>query len=235
MNRGSAGKRNRIICQLLRVALLPPGDYRRIPTVFIASLLLLLPLSSSCFAVEKGLAKQVVAEINLARENPRGYAEHLRQFRRQFRGRSYLLPGTQTMVQTGEGVKAVDEAIRFLSRQKPLPPLAWSSGLAEAAAELADEEGESGAVGHQGRSSGGPRERIERHGQWHGRIGENIFYGPGDARQVAMNLIIDDGVPDRGHRKNIYSSAFALAGASCAPHPSFGTVCVIDFAGEFRE
>jgi uncharacterized protein YkwD len=202
--------------------------------LFAASLLLLL-ISATCFSAETGLAKQTLAEINIARRNPPLYANYLREFRKNFRGSSYILPGTETLIRTGEGVKGVDEAIRSLLRQKPLPPLAWSAGLAAAAEELADEQGESGTVGHIGRRSGGLKERIERHGQWQGRIGENITYGPGDARQVVMNLIIDDGVPDRGHRKNIFSRAFARAGAACGPHPGFGTVCVIDFAGEFRE
>ena len=38
-------------------------------------------------------------------------------------------------------------------------------------------------------------------------------------------------LPGRGHRANIFSSAFRLAGAACGPHPAFGTACVIDFAG----
>jgi uncharacterized protein YkwD len=202
--------------------------------LFAAAFLLLL-FSATCFSAETDMAKQTLAEINLARKNPPLYANYLREFRKNFRGSSYLLQGTETQVSTSEGVKGVDEAIRFLLRQKPLPPLTWSIGLAAAAAELANEEGESGAVGHFGGTSGGPKERIERHGQWQGRIGENIFYGPGDARQVVMNLIIDDGVQDRGHRKNIFSRAFARAGAACGPHPLFGTVCVIDFAGDFRE
>jgi hypothetical protein len=200
-----------------------------------AASLLLLPFSATGFSAEKDLAQQTLAEINLARRNPPLYANNLREFRKKFRGGSHLLPGTDIQVRTCEGVKGVDEAIRFLSRQKPLPPLSWSTGLAAAAAELADEEGESGAVGHVGKASGGPRERIERHGEWQGTIAENITYGPDEARQVVMNLIIDDGVPDRGHRKNIFSRAFARAGAACGHHPVYGTVCVIDFAGEFRE
>ena len=212
--------------------------YRQKPLytqLFVAAFLLLLLFSATCFSAESYLAKQTLAEINLARKNPKAYADFLKKFRRQFRGSSYLLPGTQTMVGTNEGVKAVDEAIRFLSRQKPLPPLAWSAGLSAAAAELAEEEGVSGAVGHFGKSSRGPKERIERQGEWQGRIGENITYGPSDARQVVMNLIIDDGVPSRGHRENVFSRAFKLAGAACGPHPGFGTICVIDFAGEFRD
>src|SRR6185369_9330482 len=75
-----------------------------------------------------------------------------------------LLPGSSSRVTTVEGKGAVDEAIKYLSRQKPLPPLGWSDGLAAAAAELAEEEGRSGATGHVGRQSRGPKERIERHG-----------------------------------------------------------------------
>lgn len=205
------------------------------PMLTAASLLILILLPISGLASESELAGQTLTEINLARRDPHGYADFLGKFRRQFRGGSYILPGTQIMVATREGLKAVDEAIRFLRRQKPLPPLAWAEGLAAAAADLAEEEGESGAVGHFAKTSGGPRERIERHGRWMGTIGENIFYGPGDARQVVMNLIIDDGVPGRGHRKNIFSRTFVMAGVACGPHPRFGTVCVIDFAGEFRE
>lgn len=177
-------------------------------------------------------AKEVFAEINLARTNPQAYAGFIREFRRQFRGKSYRLGNSPTLVQTTEGVKAVDEAIRFLSRQKPLPPLNWSEGLAAASAELAGEQEASGAIGHEGKS-GGMRERIERQGEWQGEIGENIGYGPAEARLMVMQLIIDDGVPGRGHRKNTFRRAFGKAGVACGPHPRFGNMCVIDFAGGF--
>ncbi len=180
------------------------------------------------------LAREVLAEVNLARTAPQAYAGYLRTFRRQFSGNSFRIPGSRTMVRTNEGVAAVDEAIRFLSRQRPLPPLSWSVGLAAAAADLVAEEGRSGAVGHTGGRSGSPRERIERHGAWRGQIGECIFYGPGSARFVVMQLIIDDGVRGRGHRKSIFNRPFRLAGVTCGPHSRFGDMCVIDFAAGFR-
>jgi len=203
--------------------------------VLCLAICLCLALASPAAALDHDLARQVLAEINLARSKPGTYAGFLREFRGRFQGKSYLLPGSAVHMQTSEGVRAVDEAIRFLSRQKPLPPLTWSDGLAEAAAELAEEQGRSGAIGHTGRQSHGMRERIERHGQWESRIGENIGYGPEDARDMVMQLIIDDGVPDRGHRKNIFSTAFSTAGVACGRHPRFGGMCVIDFAGGFRE
>ena len=79
------------------------------------------------------------------------------------------------------------------------------------------------------------RERIHRHGKWNRESGENIGYGPKEARDMVMQLIVDDGVPDRGHRKNIFSTVFHTAGVACGPHPVFGNMCVIDFADQFKE
>jgi uncharacterized protein YkwD len=130
---------------------------------------LLLSLPAQASALDEHMARQVLDEINLARTAPRTYSGFLRDFGTRFRGESYLLPGSNTWVKTIEGKGAVDEAISFLSRQKPLPPLSWSDGLAAAAAELAVEQGKSGATGHVGRQSGILKERVERHGRWNGR------------------------------------------------------------------
>lgn len=201
---------------------------------FLGSLCLLLQVLAAATALGEPLDREVVAEINRARTNPRAYASFLREFRRQYQGKNYRLRDSATLVRTVEGVTAVDEAIAALSRQRPQPPLAWSDGLAAAAAELAVEQGESGATGHDGVTSGGMRVRIERHGAWSGEIAENIGYGPGEARAMVMQLIVDDGVPGRGHRKNIFHRSFGMAAAACGPHPRYGTMCVIDFAGGFR-
>lgn len=196
---------------------------------------LLLALAAPAAALDETMAREVLAEINLARTAPRTYSGFLREFRGRFRGKSYLVPGSTTRVRTVEGRAAVDEAIRALSRQKPLAPLSWSDGLAAAAAELATEQGRSGATGHVGRKSRGLKERVERHGEWERKIGENIGYGPENAREMVMQLIIDDGVKGRGHRRHTFAPWFTTAGVACGPHPRFGTMCVIDFAGGFAE
>jgi uncharacterized protein YkwD len=196
---------------------------------------ILLVLAAPATALDQDLARQVLEEVNLARSAPRAYAGHLRELRALFNGKYYLLPGSTTRMQTNEGARAVDEAIKMLSRQRPVAPLSWSDGLAAAAAELAEEQGRSGGTGHTGSQSRGMQERIDRHGTWLRSIAENIGYGPTDARNMVMQLIIDDGVPSRGHRKNTFSAAFDTAGVACGPHPRFGSMCVIDFAGGFRE
>ncbi|WP_298436530.1 CAP domain-containing protein [Geobacter sp.] len=203
---------------------------RRLAFALLLTVLVLLPAAGGAIPPERG----ILDELNAARTDPRAYAGHLAEYRSHFKGRYYLVPGSRTRIVTSEGTRGVDEAIRFLRRQGPLPPLGWSDGLARAAAELVREQGASGATGH-GSGDAGMRQRIERQGEWKRTIGENVSYGPDAPRAVVMQLIIDDGVPGRGHRKNIFSPAFGVAGVACAPHPVYGTACAIDFAGGFRE
>ena len=198
------------------------------------AVLCFLLLASTASAAPDGLAQLLLAETNLARTAPQRYAGYLRELRLLYIGKSYRTPGSANLTMTSEGVPALDEAIRFLLKQAPLPALAWSPGLAEAAADLVRDEGRSGEVGHSGRRSGDMRQRIERHGSWLTSIAENIGYGPDTARLMVMQLIIDDGVPGRGHRKNIFAPAYKVAGAACGPHPSYQHMCVMDFAGGFR-
>jgi uncharacterized protein YkwD len=48
-------------------------------------------------------------------------------------------------------------------------------------------------------------------------------------------LIVDDDVPDRGHRQAIFNPDYTQAGVAFGPHPLYNWVCVVDFAGSFRE
>ncbi|GFO58334.1 serine protease [Geomonas silvestris] len=186
-------------------------------------------------AAREEMARQMLAETNVARSSPQRYLGYLKELRGHFVGRGYLVPGAPALVLTTEGGAALDEAVRFLERQKPLPPLAWSPGLALGAADLVRDQGPSGEIGHTGNRSGDMRERIERYGTWQGRIAENIGYGPDTARQMVMQLIIDDGVPERGHRKNIFTSAFKVAGAACGAHAVYRTMCAMEFAVGFTK
>ncbi len=168
-------------------------------------------------------------EMNLARTKPLIYAGYLKEFRNNFEGKFYRLPGMVIDIETKEGVAAVDEAIAFLVSQKTLPSLGWSTGLAAAAAELVEEQGQSGATGHNGLKSGGILERVKRQKIKETMIGENIAYGANSPRGMVMQLLIDDGVLNRDHRKNHFNAKFDRVGVCCGSHPRYETMCVIDF------
>ena len=138
------------------------------------------------------------------------------------------------MMHTREGAGAVDEAIRFLRRARPLGPLILSAGLSKAAAAHVAEQA-SGALGHTGSNHSSPANRISRYGTWSGRWGENISYGKSSAREIVLALIVDDGLRDRHHRQIIFNPAFNYAGAALGPHARYRTACSIDFAGGYVE
>ena len=87
-----------------------------------------------------------------------------------------------------------------------------------------------GAIGH-----GNPAKRMNRYGTWTAAWGENISYGKNSARDIVLALIIDDGLPARKHRANIFNPNFNFAGAAFGPHARFGTMCSMDFAGMYAE
>jgi uncharacterized protein YkwD len=175
----------------------------------------------------------VLEELNHARTDPSGFAAYLEQLRSNFHGNKLERPGMPTLV-TKEGVTAVDEAIRFLRNAEPVSALQPSHGLSLAAqAHVKDQQ--DGAMGHKGSDGSEPWDRMNRYGTWHGEVAENISYGGYTSRGVVMQLIIDDGVPDRGHRTNMFNPAFHSVGIACGPHPRYHEMCVMDFAAGYTE
>jgi len=180
------------------------------------------------------LEQEVVKELSTARTIPRSYASHLKNMRRYFYGKELRRPGDITVL-TKEGDAAVVEAIRFLENVKPLPALRLSQGMSQGAHDHVEVQGRSGTVEHGSNEGSQSWERISRYGIWKKVVGENIAYGHPRARDVVTSLIIDDGVPGRGHRQNIFNPHFHVVGAACGPHRIYGTMCVIIFAGEYLE
>ena len=179
------------------------------------------------------LERGIVDEMNLARLDPPTYAAFLRALLPTFSGTLMHRPGEPDL-QTQEGARAVQEAIAFLERQAPLDSLMLSPGLAAAARDHARDQA-GGATGHAGSDGSDMAARIDRYGRWSGSAAENISYGSDSPRAVVLQLLIDDGVPSRGHRTNIFADRARYAGAGCGPHKIYGTVCVIDYAGGYLE
>lgn len=180
------------------------------------------------------LENEILREQNLARTHPARYAGYVAAWLDDYDGKLRRTPGRRP-VQTVEGKRGVVRAVRFLQSQQPLPPLSPSRGLSRAAHDHVVDTGATGGMGHIGSDNSEPGDRVSRYGTWYGRVGENITYGGWTARELIIRLIIDDGIPDRGHRANLFNSEFRLTGVSFGRHAEYGTMCVITYAAEFDE
>lgn len=190
------------------------------------------PASACCTALERG----VLAELNRARTDPARFAAELEARLQHFRGYIYRRPGTEVGTRTVEGQSAVREAVRVLRAKNPVPPLRFSPGMSAGAADHVRDHGPIGAEGHTGRDRSTPASRISRYGRWFGLVSENIQYGRGtNAHDVIAELLIDDGVSDRGHRRNALDPNIRVAGVACGPHATYGQMCVIVHARDYAE
>ena len=180
------------------------------------------------------LALEIHAETNLVRRNPAAYARHLEAMLPRFEGKLLERPGRPTL-RTDEGAAAVREAIAALRARKPIQELHWSRGLAGAAVDHVRDQGPIGGLEHRGTDGSDPARRAARRGRWLTAMAENIAYGGNPARQVVIQLLVDDGVRDRGHRDNILDPRWGAEGVACGPHREYRQICVMDYAVRYVE
>lgn len=171
----------------------------------------------------------MLAALNAARSDPPGYARQLAGFRRFYQGSLLRPPDSPVPIRTREGTVPVDEAVAFVAAQPARAPLRPSDLLAAAADDHVRSQAASGAVGHDEPRGIGPAERLRAHGGG-GALAEVIAYGARRPADVIRQMIIDDDVPDRGHRRVLFDPTLRFAGVACGRHPVFRTMCVIDMA-----
>jgi uncharacterized protein YkwD len=163
--------------------------------------------------------EEVLAAINYARTKPQAFARHLRDADPEY------------ATWAGDEPGALDEAVAFLMRQPPLPPLRWDERLGRAARGHADAQGWTGQEGHVGPRGDTFPQRLQRVGLYAGVTAESISYGQMSPKDVVRQLIVDSRVRNRGHRRDIFSRGFQAAGVGCADHARYGAMCVIQYAG----
>lgn len=180
--------------------------------------------------VVKDRAKRIIAEVNALRANPAAYAAHIEERLPYYRGNELRIPG-RVAIRTSEGAQAAAEAIAALHETSPVPPVEADPSLMRSAEDHARDIGPKGMLSHEGSSGESLSDRVRRYAASFDRIGENISFGPDQPRDVVVDLVIDDNVPDRGHRRILLDPRFRKIGVSCGPHAVYRTVCVLDFAG----
>ena len=200
-----------------------------------APVVVVAPKAASKPSFLSPLEMEIVDEMNLARMEPQRYAAFVEEYKKYYKGNQLTLPGRSKATVTLEGIVAVDEAVSFLRTAMPLPAMEVNRGMCLAAKDHANDLALKGVTGHRGSDGSSPNARLERYGSWEGVIGENIVYEVSTAREIVIGLIIDDGTPNRGHRRNIFDANHRVAGVSITDSPTNGARCVLNYAGGFQD
>jgi len=174
-------------------------------------------------------AERVLAELNRARSRPSAVAADLRRYARTFREHVAYEDSPDRAWPTQEGPSAVEEAALLLDRQPALGSLLPSAVLTRSARDHAREQARDGGTGHRSADGSGPGDRAVRAGGDR-YVSEAIAYGFETPERAVRQLIVDDGVPRRGHRVLVLGPRLRYAGVGCATHPRWRTVCVVDVA-----
>lgn len=178
--------------------------------------------------------RQFVEEVNKFRVNPQGLIPHLEALIPKFKDNVLYREG-ELPVQTNEGETAVKEAINELLNHKPLPELILDTNVSNAARVHCIDIGNKGLVSHDGSDGSTVSDRLERYCEWEGQCAENIDFGTKKGLNALLSFIIDDGVPNRGHRKNLLNGAYRLFGIAMGPHKEYEVVLVVNFVQSIRE
>ena len=178
------------------------------------------------------IEQETIDELNFARTNPKQYASILEVQKQYYKGNTLSLPNEIPLI-TNEGVAALDEAIDFLNSTSALSSLEVSDCLCLSARDHVYDTGPLGIVEHNGSDGSTPYSRANRYvsPKLYG-VGENISYGCNTARGIIIQLIVDDGVPSRGHRENIFDESYKSLGAGFGGHSIYKNMCVIVFSSD---
>lgn len=155
------------------------------------------------------LEKKIIAELNRVRTNPQAYADWLETQKQYYQGMLLKLPGEQP-IRTNRGLRTLEEAIAFLRQQKQLPALSSSQELTSTAKQ------QIAAISNN--------QIIKSE--------NNLVYNKVTPEAIVMQLVVDDGFPDRPHRLAIFNQNHQKAGIACSQIPVYDNVCAIAYTPE---
>jgi len=164
--------------------------------------------------------KEVVLMINLIRNNGQLFWDSI--------GFPYIL---EREIEQNKYVQSLKSDLKHVMNLQPLFP---DKSLFEAAKRHAIASGKQGSLGHES-SAGTLRQRMNPFKGTFSYVSENCDYGSNTAIDILMNLLIDDGIPDVGHRVNILEPRINVVGVSIQPHRNYTHNCVQVFGELLRK
>ena len=134
----------------------------------------------------------MIDEINLVRGNPAGYIPYIEEYIRK--------------IERGEGFGSVatcQELIRELRNTPTLSILEPTECLYQAARNHGEDQRPTGSTDHVGTDGSYPWDRVLKSCPHLTDGNENLVGGPSSVREAVILLLVDDGIPNRGHRRTM--------------------------------
>lgn len=159
--------------------------------------------------------QDVIFYMNLVRLQPKAFLETI------------LLPYVKYYDMEDDSY--VKSLIIDLEKAKSVRTLRPKEDLFQVAKKHREDIGENGLTGHTGTSQKTFRKRMSKVMRVYQGAGECIVFGYNSAIQNVIELLIDSGIPNLGHRKTILNNDYNVASVSIGYHRDYNACCVIDY------
>lgn len=145
--------------------------------------------------------KEMIDEINLLRQNPSGYVPYVQEYIMSMEKEIQKDPSMANMYL--DEISTAYELIKTLRITDPLSTLRPHEGVYDAAKIHGQDLRKNTQFGHIGSDGSYPWDRIIKAAPDLSDGNENLVGGPYEVRQAVILLLVDAGIPDRGHRKTL--------------------------------
>ena len=178
---------------------------------------------------------QVLNEINFARMHPDEFLQKLEELLSTISDSDNCLYVDGVPFFYTDLKHSLEQAIDFLSKQKPLQGLVYNKTITQACDYLLDE-----LIIHDGlEESANPKynleNRLSKFGQPLGECYELIDYGMFDPEFIVINFILCDGDNQKYERNVIFNPSIKYLGIASSILPSEKICTVINFCEEFYD
>ncbi len=123
-----------------------------------------------------------------------------------------------------------------LSTIESMSPLRPSKKLSACSAFHAEDMGKTGMIGHDDSDGTSMEKRFYRFipKEKFKALSENCQYGFKEPMKIFMDLLIDEGIENLGHRNNLLDSEMEFTGVAIRPHSKYRVNFVQDFGAVMK-
>jgi len=148
--------------------------------------------------------RKMIDEINLMRSNPPGYVQYIEKYLEDFKSSGW--GGDQIAQEEATG----QELIKELKKLKPLSILQPHEELYNVCMVHGKDALQKGSLDHNDSNGRSPYDRIISNTELTDGT-ENLAGGMNTVRKTVIMLLVDSGIPNRGHRRALLNPLWTYA------------------------